>query len=292
MNSIELSQVGKKFGVKTALQGLDMKIEPGEFVGLIGPNGTGKSTCLRLLLGIIRRDSGQIRVLGMDPNRDSLRIRENCSYLPGETSVYRGMRGREFLHFALSFYPTLQDDVMEELMEGFALPLQKRVHTYSAGMKQKLALKASLIPDVEIYVLDEPDRALDASVRFFLRKMLWKLHSRKKTILLSSHHLREIEVLSNRQIFLMDGTAIKETRVQEARNQLEKRVRLRLKDEVQLPADAEVVRRDPNGIVYVVPQGDPVRWLGQIPPDAIVSAEIGIVNLEDLYSLLMVEHAT
>jgi hypothetical protein len=69
-------------------------------------------------------------------------------------------------------------------------------------------------------------------------------------------------------------------------------VRLRLKDEVQLPADAEVVRRDPNGIVYVVPQGDPVRWLGQIPPDAIVSAEIGIVNLEDLYSLLMVEHAT
>ena len=289
MNPIELSQVGKKFGVKPALQGLDMKVEPGEFVGLIGPNGSGKSTCLRLLLGIIRRDSGQIRVLGMDPNRDSLRIRENCSYLPGETSVYQGMRGREFLHFALSFYPTLQDDVMEELMEGFALPLQKRVHTYSAGMKQKLALMASLIPDVEIYILDEPDRALDASVRFFLRSMLRKLNARKKTILLSSHHLSEIEALSNRQVFLMEGTAIEAARVEEARKLLERRVRLRLRDGVQIPSDAEEIRRDVDGTVYVVPHGDPVGWLAQIPTGAIISAEMGVVHLEDLYSLLVVE---
>lgn len=289
MNPIDLSNVHKRFGDKTVLRGVSLQVEPGETVGFVGPNGAGKTTCLRILLGLMSRDSGQTKVFGLDPERDAVRIREHCCYLPGETSIYQGMRGKEFLRFALSFYPRQQDDIRLDLLEGFALPLQNKVRSYSAGMKQKLALMATLIPDVQLYVLDEPDRALDASTRFFLRDLLAKLHEREKTILLSSHHLREVEALAHRLVFLMDGEIIPEQRVTAARDVLGQRIRLMLKPDTELPAGARQVRRDLDGTLHMEPEGDPIAWLARLPPDRLISAEVGKVQLEDLYRILIEE---
>lgn len=289
MNPLDLTEVQKRFGDKTVLNGFSMQVAPGETVGFIGPNGSGKTTCLRILLGLLPRDDGQVKVLGMDPERDAVRIREHCCYLPGETSIYHGMRGKEFLRFALSFYPRHQDDIQLDLLEHFALPLQKKVRSYSAGMKQKLALMATLIPDVELYILDEPDRALDASTRFFLRDVIKKLHQRQKTILLSSHHLREVETLVDRLVFLMHGEVIENERVATARQILARRVCLKLKPGAALPKGARQVRRDLDGTLHVEPDGDPVSWLSRLSPDSLVSAEIGMVRLEDLYRVLVEE---
>ena len=118
---------------------------------------------LRTLIGLVRRDGGEVRVLGLDPRDDSLAIRRRVSYLPGETGVYLQMTGRQFLDFALGFHARRQQDLLDRLLAAFALPLDKKVRSYSAGMKQKLGLCAVLVPDVEVYLLDEPDRALDAS---------------------------------------------------------------------------------------------------------------------------------
>ena len=117
MNPIDLVDVQKRFGDKAVLRGLSMQAAPGEILGFVGPNGAGKTTCLRILLGLLQRDHGQAKVLGMDPHRDAVRIREHCCYLPGETSIYHGMRGKEFLRFALSFYPDHQDDVRLDLLQ-------------------------------------------------------------------------------------------------------------------------------------------------------------------------------
>ncbi|MCA8956739.1 MAG: ABC transporter ATP-binding protein [Planctomycetes bacterium] len=287
MNGIELHDLHKSFGGRTVLRGVSFAVEPGAIVGFVGPNGAGKTTCLRVLLGLHQADRGSVRVLGMDPRHDAVRIRRHCSYLPGETSLYPGMRGREFLRFALGFYPMLHDETQLDLLEAFRLPLHKRVRSYSAGMKQKLALMATLIPDVEVYVLDEPDRALDASARFFLRHLLEKLRRRGKAVLLSSHHLREVETVADRLVFLLDGQVVPPERIAAARAALRQRVRLRLEPgDTPLPDGAAEIAREPDGTLLVAPHGDPVAWLARIPADKLVAAEVGSVQLEDIYRLL------
>lgn len=286
MNPVEFASVHKAFRTKIALRGVDFTVEPGSIVGVVGPNGSGKTTCLRIILGLLRQDAGNVRVLGMNPAHDSLRIRQHCCYLPGETSLYQNMRGSEFLHFALSFYANLQDDVMSQLMGTFQLPLQKKVRSYSAGMKQQLALMATLIPDVELYVLDEPDRALDATTRFFLRDVLRDLRSRGKTFLLSSHHLQDVESLADDLVFILDGASISAQRIADAREVLRGRVRVKLRAGTELPDRATRLHTDVDGTVHVTPHGDLAAWVARIPADALVFAEIGTVHLEDLYRLL------
>src|SRR5690606_21191538 len=162
---IELTSVQKSYEHRAVLHDIHLAVPKGQLLGLVGPNGAGKSTLLRLLVGLVQRSAGKVQVAGHDPALDSLAIRRRCCYLPGETGVYQQMTGAGFLKFALGFYPEQSLDLKERLLTEFALPLNKRVRSYSAGMKQKLALVAALVPDVDLYLLDEPDRALDASVR-------------------------------------------------------------------------------------------------------------------------------
>ena len=288
---IAIESLHKSFGAREILRGIDLELKPGELLGLVGPNGAGKSTLLRILLGLIPRDRGRVTVFGHDPRTDSLAIRRRCSYLPGETGVYHQMTGEGFLRFALGFYPRHLQDLRERLQREFALPMQQKVRSYSAGMKQKLALMATLVPDVDIYILDEPDRALDASVRFFLRDVLLDLKRAGKAILLSSHHLSEVETLADQLEFLIDGRFISRSRLAEARARLRRRPRLRLRSGVELPKGATVLRREPDGALVIETEGDPLLWLRQLSPEDVESAEVGVVRLEDLYQLLLTDPA-
>lgn len=278
----------KSFASKHVLRGVELTLRRGEIVGFVGPNGAGKSTCLRVLLGLIHRDAGDVRVLDRDPEREGPTLRAHCSYLTGETSLYQHMRGREFLDFALSFYPQQDHARRQRMQEFFGLPLEHKVRHYSAGMKQQLALLACLTPDVDLYVLDEPDRALDATTRLFLRDVLRALHDRGKTLLLSSHHLSELEALAGRLVFLLDGRCVEEDRVEAARNRLRRRVRLRLRPGAALPHDT-VAEPDADGSWSIVPDEEPLRWLARFAPADIESAQIGVVRLEELYQALTIE---
>lgn len=284
---IDVRTLRKQYGDKQVLRGLDLQVAKGQLLGLIGPNGAGKSTLLRTLVGLVQRTSGDVRMFGLDPSADALAIRRRASYLPGETGVYQQMRGAAFLDFALGFYPEHDEALRDELLDAFALPLDQRVRSYSAGMKQKIALVATLVPDVELYLLDEPDRALDASVRFFVRDVLRRVKERGKTILLSSHHLSEVETLADRLEFLLDGALVPAERVAEARQRLRRQPRIRLHDGHALPAGARIVREEPDGMLVVQTDDDAVRWLQTAPSEAIASAEIGVDRLEDLYQQLL-----
>jgi len=283
---VALRDVRKRFAHKEVLRGVDLTIEPGEVVGILGPNGAGKSTCLRVLVGIVRRDFGTAMVHGFDPARDSLAIRMRTAYLPGETAVYSGMTGQEFLRFSKSFYPRLDQALETRLLADFELPLTKRVRTYSAGMKQKLALLATLVPDVDFYVLDEPDRALDATSRLLLRDRLAELRSLGKTILLSSHHLSEMEALATRTVFLIDGRCVDDSKVQAARAELRQELRLRLVKGTPLPEGWKDQRAEPDGTLRIRTVGDPLAWATKLPRDAIESLEVGATRLDLLYQEL------
>ena len=284
--AIRCHGVHKRFGTRTVLQATDLTVARGELLGLIGPNGVGKSTLLRLLLGLLPRDAGELEVLGHDPAHAALAIRARTCYLPGETGVYQQMTGEQFLAFAHGFYPRLDAGRRDQLLAGFALPLQQKVRSYSAGMKQKLALVAALAPDVDLYVLDEPDRALDASVRFFLREQLLAMRAAGKTLVVCSHHLGEIEAFADRLEFLLHGSFVAAAELAAARERLRQRPRVRLRGDVPLPAGAREVHREPGGTLLVETEGDPMTWLRALPDGIVESAEIGIPRLEDLYQLL------
>jgi len=287
MNAIELAGVTKSFADKRVLIDVAFQLHPGEVVGFVGPNGAGKTTCLRILIGLCQRDDGNVMVAGMDPRSDPVAIRRRCSYLPGETSVYLGMTGQTFLDFAWGFYPEHQEDLKQRMLDAFDLPLSRKVRTYSAGMKQRLGLLACLVPDVELFILDEPDRALDATTRFLLRDLIRTLKAKGKSILLSSHHLREVEALADRLVFIMDGRIIEEQRITAARTELKTQLRLQLAPGADLPEGAELLNKEPDGTLVVLAPGDPFQWLAQIPREQMVAAEIGTIRLEDLYRMLM-----
>ncbi|MBX3464451.1 MAG: ABC transporter ATP-binding protein [Planctomycetes bacterium] len=285
--AIAVRGLGKSFGSRTALRAVDLEVAAGELLGIVGPNGAGKTTLLRTLVGLVPPSHGSLAVLGHDPRTASLAIRRRTSYLPGETGVYLQMTGAQFLRFAAGFHPRQQTALRDRLLDGFALPLRQKVRSYSAGMKQKLAVAAALAPDVDLYLLDEPDRALDASVRFFLRDVLLDLQRAGKTIVLSSHHLGEVETLADRLEFLLDGAFVPPAAVQAARARLRRRPRLRLGDGAELPAGARLLQREADGTLLVETDGDPMAWLRATPPGAIDSAEVGVPRLEDLYQLLL-----
>ncbi|MBL9079564.1 MAG: ABC transporter ATP-binding protein [Planctomycetes bacterium] len=289
--AIAVRGLGKSFGARAVLHGVDLDVAAGELLGLVGPNGAGKSTLLRTLVGLLPPTSGAARVLGLDPQRDALAVRQRTSYLPGEAGVYTNLTGAQFLRFAASFHARQQPELRDRLLDGFRLPLRQKVRSYSAGMKQKLALVAALAPDVELYLLDEPDRALDASVRFFLRDVLRDLRAAGRTIVLSSHHLGEVEALAERLVFLLDGRFVADERLAAARQRLRQSPRVRLAPGQPLPAGAREQRREPDGTLVVETDGDPMAWLRQAPAGAIDSAEVGIPRLEDLYELLLQQQA-
>jgi len=289
--AITLRGLQKSYDQRAVLNGIDLEVPTGQLLGLIGPNGAGKSTLLRCLVGLVRRSSGTVQVLGHDPLRESLAIRRRTCYLPGETGVYHQMTGARFLKFALGFYPNHNRELQEQLLDEFALPLHKRVRSYSAGMKQKLALLATLVPDVELYLLDEPDRALDASVRYALRDVLRSLKEKGKTIVLSSHHLSEVETLADRLEFLMQGQFVSGQRLQTARALLRKQPRIRLHPGKSLPSGARLLREEPDGMLVVATDDDPMQWLQGVPDDVIESAEVGVDRLEDLYQILLQDGA-
>jgi ABC-2 type transport system ATP-binding protein len=275
------------YGSHVVRQGVDLAVAPGTLVGLVGQNGAGKSTLLRALTGLCRRDGGAVRVFGIDPAQDGVGVRKSLSYLPGETSVYLQMTGRQFLDFALSFHGRHDAARLDRLLTGFELPLAQRVRSYSAGMKQKLAITATLAIDVDLYLLDEPDRALDAAMRFLLREALLALKAAGRTILLSSHHLSEVESLADRLEFLAAGRFVQHTRLDAARAQLRRRLRVRLRPGAALPADLQQFVREPDGTHVLAGDGDPMAVLRALPPDAVLAAEVGTVHLEDLYQLLL-----
>jgi ABC-2 type transport system ATP-binding protein len=289
--AIRCRGVGKSFGGAPVLRDLSLDVATGELLGLVGPNGAGKSTLLRLLLGLVPRDLGAIEVLGLDPARSAVAIAARTGYLPGETGVYLQMTGAQFLAFAQGFHPRRDEARARRLADAFALPLQRKVRSYSAGMKQKLALLATLAPDLDLYLLDEPDRALDASVRLVLRDELRALKAQGRTIVLSSHHLSEVESLADRLVFFWQGALLGDGEIAAARARLRRRPRVRLRPGAALPAGARELRREPDGTLVVETDGDPLAWLRSAPDGAIDGAEVGVPRLDDLYDALFAEKA-
>lgn len=210
---IELTDVVKKFGNVTALSGIGFSVEKGNTIGLLGPNGSGKTTTMRLLTGMIEPEEGSIHVMDMDPKKEGDGIRAQTGVLTENAAMYEWMTARQNLEFFGALYglsgPELTRKIWDLVgmfhMEEYE---NKKVSGYSTGMKKRLAIARALINDPKLLLLDEPTAGLDPESALSIIKLIQTLKSEKVTILLCTHQLFEAQTVCDEFVFLDKGTIL------------------------------------------------------------------------------------
>ena len=214
--AVETEHLVRDFGLVRALDSLDLQIEPGQIFGFLGPNGAGKTTTIRLLLDLIRPNSGRARVLGFDCQLESLEVRRRCGYLPGELHLYDGLSGKGFLDFFASLRPGQLDVAyLRRVVEQLDLDLSKRVRAYSKGNRQKLCLVQALMYRPELLILDEPTSGLDPLIQQQVWRILQEVADEGRTVFFSSHVLSEVERICERVGIIRGGKLVAVEKVAE-----------------------------------------------------------------------------
>src|SRR6202158_4660675 len=181
---IDVAGLAKSFGRTRALDGLDLTVAAGEVHGVLGPNGSGKTTTIRILLGLIRADAGTARLLGGDPWREATTLHRRLAYVPGDVTLWPGLSGGEIIDLLGRLRGGLDPKRRQALTERFAPDPAQKARGYSKGTRQKVALIAALASDAELLLLDEPTAGLDPLMEAVFRDCVVDERQRGRTVLL------------------------------------------------------------------------------------------------------------
>ena len=214
---ISVSGLEKRFGSTLALDGLDLTVEAGEVHGFLGPNGSGKTTTIRVLLGLLRADGGEVRLLDGDPWRDAVELHRRIAYVPGDVSLWPKLTGGEVIDLFARLRGDVDERRRDDLIRRFELDPTKRARTYSKGNKQKVALVAALASDAELLILDEPTAGLDPIMEAVFQACVQEMRGEGRTVLLSSHILAEVEALCDRVTIIRAGRTVESGALQSLR---------------------------------------------------------------------------
>ncbi|KUK41531.1 MAG: Sulfate-transporting ATPase [Clostridia bacterium 62_21] len=200
---IRTEKLCKRFGALTAVDGLDLEVQPGELFGFLGPNGAGKTTTIRMLTGLLRPTAGRVFIGGYDVQREPVRAKALLGYVPDEPVVYEKLTGREFLTFMADLYRVdgrRREKRILELLELFGLVdrADDLIQSYSRGMRQKIAVAGALVHDPRVLILDEPTVGLDPRSARVLKDILRALAARGVTVFMSTHVLEIAERMCTR----------------------------------------------------------------------------------------------
>ena len=287
---IELVQVTKRYGDLLAVNALDLQVREGEIIGIVGHNGAGKSTTLKMIAGLIAPTSGVVRVLGCDMAKESTTAKRDMGYLPEENPRYENMTAREYLTFFSELYglpKTKTRARIDELLGSLNLrEKDKLTGEFSKGMKRKVAIARALLHDPRLLILDEPNAGLDPLTSFFIINYLKTLKSQGKTIVLSAHNLFHVEYICDRVAIIKNGWLIVCNTMDAIRASLGNR-----EYQVIFRADAplKVDRRDGNYVFRSSDVGAMALVLGQISENnwALVDLSVQESALEEIYVRLM-----
>jgi ABC-2 type transport system ATP-binding protein len=206
---VEVSALTRRFGAKTALDSVSVSLPRGAVYGLVGANGAGKTTLIRHLLGLLRPDSGSVRVFGLDPVADPVGVLSRIGYLSEENDIPGWMRVEDLMRYSRAFYPAWDDAYAEELRRGFALDRAARIKSLSKGQKARAGLLIALAYRPELLVLDEPSSGLDPIVRRdILGAVIRTIAGEGRTVLFSSHLLEEVEQVADHVTMISEGKIV------------------------------------------------------------------------------------
>jgi ABC-2 type transport system ATP-binding protein len=215
---IKIAGLRKSYGQILALDGLDLTVRPNEVHGFLGPNGSGKTTTIRILLGLLRADGGTATLLGGDPWHDATELHRRLAYVSGDVTLWPNLSGGEVIDLLGRLRGGLDKRRRDELTERFDLDPRKKGRTYSKGNRQKVAVVAALASDVELLLLDEPTSGLDPLMEEVFRECIKEEKQRGRTVLLSSHILTEVEALCDRVSIIRLGRTVETGTLAELRH--------------------------------------------------------------------------
>ena len=274
-SAIETIGLTKMFGATRGIEGLDLRVEPGEIFGFLGPNGAGKTTTIRALLDLQRPTAGTALVLGLDTHRDSLAIHARIGYLPGDLALFPRMTaGQHFAWFAR--VRGLRDlRSAEALAERFDLPLDRRVKELSKGNRQKVGIVLAFMHEPELLVLDEPTSGLDPLMKDQFERLLRQTTAGGRTVFLSSHELDEVQRVADRVGIIKDGRLVQTDTVDGLRHNAPTTLELQFRD----PVDPSAFRLD--GVQVLESSGAhlTIEVSGNIGPVLRIAADLDPIGL-------------
>jgi ABC-2 type transport system ATP-binding protein len=208
-SAISVSELTRRFGPKTALDSVSVSMPRGAVYGLVGANGAGKTTLIKHILGLLRAQTGSVRVFGLDPVTDPVAVLSRIGYLSEENDLPGWMRVDELIRYSRAFYPAWDDVYAEELRQAFALDLSAKIRTLSKGQKARAGLLIALAHRPELLVLDEPSSGLDPIVRRdILGAVIRTIADEGRTVLFSSHLLEEVEQVADHVTMINEGKIV------------------------------------------------------------------------------------
>lgn len=278
----------KDYGSFRALDSLDLAIAPGEVFGLLGPNGSGKTTALRLMLGFLKPTSGRATLAGFDCWTNGVEARKRVAYLPGELRLYENMTGRRLVTFLAGLRGERPGPAVDDLAKKLDIDIDRPLTHMSSGMKRKVALLTVLIPKVPLIILDEPTNTLDPTMRDELLAQLKSARSRGQAVLFSSHVLHEAEAVCDRVGILRQGKLVHVQEMSELRDG--RTVSARILDTLPFldpfgeRLGAESLTRDGRlNLTYRGPMPVLLNWLAQQRLDDLRIEPLGLAPIYKKY---------
>lgn len=227
---IEAKNLTKKYGRKKALDNVSINIEKGKIVGLLGPNGSGKTTFIKIAAGMLQATSGEVTIDGL---KDRVDTRTIVSYMPDRDFLYDWMKVKDAVNFFKDFFKDFDENRAYEMLEYMKLTPDMRVKGLSKGMAERLNISLVMSRRARLYLLDEPLAAVDPSTREKLIDVMLKNFDGDSTILLSTHLVRDVERIFDEVIFISGGNIILHEEVDKLRTERGKSVEDVFKEEFQ-----------------------------------------------------------
>lgn len=230
-NIIETRGLTVYYGHQRGIIDIDLQVCKGEIFGFLGPNGSGKTTAQRVLMNVIRPTRGTASVFGQDCQKQGFTIRKDIGYLPGELSLYPGMRADTFLNLMASLRGLkIDQSYLRQLYDRLRLDPSRKIKTYSHGNKQKVGVIAAFMSKPELLVLDEPTAALDPIMQQVIMDLMRETKQDGRTVFVSSHILPEVQAVCDRVGMIREGRLIKTDWVESLTHQQFKRIRFRFRE--------------------------------------------------------------
>jgi ABC-2 type transport system ATP-binding protein len=217
---IRLNQVTKTYGDQRALDAVSLEVPPGVVCALLGENGAGKTTMIRILLGLTEPDAGLAVVLGLDSTRQGQEVRSRIGYVPERPTLYEWMTVSEIGWFTAGFYGSGFYQRYLDLATGYKLPLKRKIKSLSKGMRAKVSLSLALAHEPELLILDEPTSGLDTLVRREFLEGMVDIAAAGRTVLLSSHQIGEVERVADIVAILRSGKLLLVERLEDLKDQI------------------------------------------------------------------------
>ena len=286
-SAIQTEGLTKDYGQHRGIFELNLEVHEGEAFGYIGPNGAGKTTTLRLLMDLIRADRGRASIMGMDAQRDGVRIRSLTGYLPGEPPEYPNHTGERILDLLAHLRGGVDPARISELAKRFELDLHRKYRTYSHGNKQKVWLIQAFMHNPRLLFLDEPTTGLDPLMQQVFRDVVSEAREGGATIFLSSHVLPEVQEICDRIGVVHDGSLRQVGTMDELRISHVHRVDATVEKEIdstrlnKVPGVAGVILSDHHLQCTVTGRMEPLLEL--LVPSGVVTLDSTEMSLEEIF---------